>query len=212
MTPVEFFAILLPSSKCSRLKEYLISNQTRLNEQIRAQSLRVIDEEGQQLGVMSRDEALQTAKDQGLDLVEISPNAQPPVAKIVDWGKYSYKRTKQLQKQKRLAKNPGLKQMRSGLKIGEHDLGVKLRKVSEFLEAGHKVKITLFYRGREIAHKDIGFNLAEKIINQLSEIAVVEQTPQLMGKQLSFVLRSKPNAKAKDAQRDQEPDQDNQER
>jgi translation initiation factor IF-3 len=161
---------------------------------------------------MSRDSALQLAKDQGLDLVEISPTAVPPVVKIVNWGKYSYKRTKQLQKQKRLAKNPGLKQMRFGLKIGEHDLGVKLRKVVEFLEAGHKVKITLFYRGREIAHKDIGFTLADKVINQLNSQAVVEQPPQLLGKQLTFVLRSNPSAKAKDSQRNEEPDQDNEDR
>lgn len=139
---------------------------------------------------MPTHEALNIAREQGLDLVEISPNASPPVAKIVDWGKYSYQKTKQLQKQKKSAKNPGLKQIRSGLKIGEHDLGVKLRKVTDFLSAGHKVKITLFYRGREMAHKDIGFNLAQKIIDRLSDQATLEQAPQLMGKQLSFVLRA----------------------
>lgn len=125
-----------------------------------------------------------------MDVVEVSPNAVPPVVKIVDWGKYNYKRTKELQKQKRQAKNPDMKQMRSGLKIGDHDLDVKLRKVTEFLEAGHKVKITLFYRGREMAHKDIGFKLAEKILMRFGDTIVVEQQPQLNGKQLSFVLRS----------------------
>lgn len=139
---------------------------------------------------MSRQEALDLARNQELDLVEVSPNAKPPVVKVVDWGKYNYQRTKQLQKQKRNAKNPDMKQIRSGLKIGDHDLDVKLRKVEKFLEAGHKVKITLFYRGREMAHRDIGFQLADRIIEKLQEKAIVEQKPQMAGKQLSFVLRS----------------------
>ncbi len=139
------------------------------------------------------------AQEQDLDLVEISPNAKPPVAKIVDWGKFNYQRTKQLQKNKRNAKSLELKQMRLGLKISDHDLGVKMRKVTDFLESGHKVKIVLFFRGREMAHKDIGFKLAEKIIESFGEKAIVEQAPQLAGKQLSFVLRSNQNAKAKDA-------------
>lgn len=150
------------------------------------------------MGVMSRRDALDMARDRELDLVEVSPGADPPVCKIVDWGKYNYQKTKQLQKQKKTAKNPEIKQMRFGLKIGDHDLEVKLKKVTSFLEAGHKVKITLFYRGREMAHKDIGFKLAERVITSYGESIVVEQQPQLAGKQLNFVLRSN-NAKAKDA-------------
>lgn len=136
---------------------------------------------------------------QDLDLVEISPNADPPVAKIVDWGKFNYQKTKQAQKTKRAAKNLEVKQMRFGLKIGDHDLDVKLGKVKGFLEAGHKVKLTVFYRGRELAHKDLGFKLAERVIEILGEAIVVDQQPQLAGKQLSFVVRSNPHAKAKDA-------------
>jgi translation initiation factor IF-3 len=157
--------------------------------------LRVIDQNGSQLGVLSRAEALQLAADQELDLVEISPNADPPVAKIVDWGKYSYQRMKQMQKNKRNVKVQELKQMRSGLKIGEHDLDIKLKKVSDLLTEGHKVKITLFYRGRELAHKDIGFALAQRILDKLGETIVVDQAPQLNGKQLSFVIRSSNHAK-----------------
>lgn len=156
----------------------------------------MIDQDGKQLGVLSRAEALQAAIDQDLDLVEISPDASPPVAKIVDWGKYNYQRTKQLQKNKRNSKVLDVKQMRFGLKISEHDLGVKLRKVIDFLNAGHKVKITIFYRGRELAHKEIGFKLAEKIINDFGDTIVVDQTPQFAGKQLNFVIRSS-HAKAK---------------
>ena len=139
------------------------------------------------------------AQDQELDLVEISPDAKPPVAKIIDWGKYNYQRTKQQQKNKRNAKALEVKQMRLGLKIGEHDRAVKLGKVEKFLEVGHKVKVTVFFRGRELAHKDLGFKLAEKIISDFGDRIVVDQQPQLAGKQLSFVIRSNPNAKAKNA-------------
>ncbi len=133
--------------------------------------------------------------------MEVSPEANPPVAKIVDWGKYNYQRTKQLQKSRRNAKSPDLKQMRVGLKIGDHDLQVKLRKVTGFLEAGHKVKITVIYRGRELAHKDLGFKLADRIVADLGEAIIVDQTPQFAGRQLSFVIRIN-HAKAKNSQRD----------
>lgn len=160
--------------------------------------MRVVDEEGKQLGILSRAEALQLAADRELDLVEISPDANPPVVKIVDWGKYNYQRTKQMQKNKRNAKALEMKQMRFGLKISEHDLGVKMRKVTDFLEAGHKVKLTIFYRGRELAHKDLGFKLADKVIADFGDTIVVDQTPEFAGKQLNFVIRSN-HAKAKNA-------------
>lgn len=143
---------------------------------------------------------MQIAEQRDLDLVEISPEANPPVAKIVDWGKYNYQRTKQLQKNKRNAKALEVKQMRFGLKISEHDLGVKLKKVVDFLETGHKVKITVFYRGRELAHKELGFKLAEKVINDFGDAIIVDQAPQFAGRQLNFVIRSShAKAKAKDA-------------
>jgi translation initiation factor IF-3 len=148
---------------------------------------------------LSRAEALQLAEERELDLVEISPNADPPVVKIVDWGKFNYQKTKQQQANKRNTKVLDMKQMRFGLKIGDHDLEVKMKKVTGFLEAGHKVKITLFFRGRELAHKDIGFKLADRVINDIfGETIAVDQQPQLNGKQLSFVIRSN-NAKAKNA-------------
>jgi len=168
-----------------------ISKQPRLNNQIQASTLRVIDEDGKQLGVMSKQEALAMAAEQELDLVEISPDAKPPVVKIVDWGKYNYQRTKQLQKNRKAAKSAELKQMRFGLKISDHDLGVKMKKVQGFLEDGSKVKITIFYRGRELAHKDIGFTLADKVITDFGDTINVDQAPQLAGKQLNFVIRSK---------------------
>ena len=129
-----------------------------MNHAIRASSLRVIDEDGNQIGVMSKEEAISLAQSKDLDLVEISPNAKPPVAKVVDWGKYNYQKTKQLQKSKKNSKTFEVKQMRFSLKIGDHDLEIKLNKVKKFLDQGHKVKIVIFYRGRELAHKDIGFS------------------------------------------------------
>lgn len=123
--------------------------------------------------------------------MEVSPNAEPPVARIVDWGKYNYQRTKQAQKNRKHAKAVDLKQMRVGLKIGDHDLDVKLRKVNGFLEAGHKVRITVIYRGRELAHKELGYQLAERIQGLLGDDVVTDQPPQFAGRMLSFVVRKK---------------------
>jgi translation initiation factor IF-3 len=153
---------------------------------------------------MSRGEALRAAEAAGLDLVEISPEANPPVVKIVDWGKFNYQRTKQLQKNRRNTKTVEVKQMRFGLKISDHDLGVKLRKISDFLAEGHKVKIMVVYRGRENAHRDIGFKLADRVIESFGETIAVDQQPQLNGKQLIFVIRSTAHAQAKNPQRHEE--------
>jgi translation initiation factor IF-3 len=140
---------------------------------------------------MSRSEALKAAEDAGVDLVEISPNAAPPVAKVIDWGKYQYQKMKELQKSKKNSKPSELKQMRFGLKIGSGDLEIKLRKIRGFLEAGHKVRIQIFYRGREMAHKELGYEMIDKIIVLLENDAILEQKPQMAGRNLSIVVRSK---------------------
>lgn len=140
---------------------------------------------------MSRGEALQAAEDAGVDLVEISPNANPPVAKVTDWGKYQYQRMKEQQKNKRNSKASELKQMRFGLKIGSGDLDIKLRKIRSFLDAGHKVRIQIFYRGREMAHKELGYEMMDRITERLEDVAIVEQKPQMAGRNLSVVVRSK---------------------
>jgi len=140
---------------------------------------------------MSLRDALQAAEDAGLDLVEISPNANPPVAKIIDWGKFQYQKMKDQQRNKRAAKASDLKQMRFGLKIGSGDLEVKLRKIKTFLADGHKVRIQVVYKGREMAHKEIGYELIDKIMSQLEEDAILEQKPQIAGRNLSVVIRSK---------------------
>jgi translation initiation factor IF-3 len=168
-----------------------ISKSIRINEEIRANELRVIGSDGEQLGIMSRNDALKAAEEAGVDLVEISPNAAPPVAKIVDWGKYQYQKMKELQKSKKNSKPSELKQMRFGLKIGAGDLEIKLRKIRSFLAAGHKVRIQIFYRGREMAHKELGFEMIDRIVALLEDEAILEQKPQMAGRNLSIVVRSK---------------------
>ena len=151
----------------------------------------MIGPEGEQLGILSRKEALLEAEKAGLDLVEISPNASPPVAKIVDWGKFQYQKMKELQRNKKNAKTTDIKQMRLGLKIGQHDLDIKLRKIREFLSEGDKVKIMIVFRGREMAHQEIGHELMKKILEIMAEDAIVEGSPTMAGRNLSVTVRSK---------------------
>ncbi|MFZ1243162.1 MAG: translation initiation factor IF-3 [Candidatus Saccharimonas sp.] len=177
--------------KTLKVKESTISTSTRINEAIRAKELRVIGANGEQLGIMSRLDALNLAHEAGVDLVEFSPNANPPVVKVIDWGKYQYQKMKEQQKNRRSNKASELKQMRFGLKIGSNDLEIKLRKIRKFLSEGHKVKILIFFRGREMAHKELGYVLIEKVASALEDEAVVEQKPLMAGRNLSIVIRSK---------------------
>lgn len=134
---------------------------------------------------------MQAAKDAGVDLVEISPHADPPVAKIIDWGKYQYQKMKEQQRSRRSVKSTDLKQMRMGLKIGANDLDIKLRKIKSFLLDGHKVKIMVVFKGREMAHKELGYDMIKRITDLLGEDAVTEQDAQMAGRNLSIVVRSK---------------------
>ena len=149
---------------------------------------------------MSRKEAFDKARDAGLDLVEISPTATPPVAKIVDWGKYQYQKMKEQQRNKKNARSSEIKQMRLGLKIGQNDLNIKLRKIRKFLLDGDKVKIQIIFRGREMAHPEVGQDLLGRILDQLSDVAIADNKPTMAGRNLNIIIRSNPNAKAKDTQ------------
>ena len=151
----------------------------------------MIDESGTQTGVVPIAEALAAATAAGLDLVEIAPNANPPVAKIVDWGKWRYQQTKIEQKARKKHRVQDVKQMRFGLKIGQHDREVKLRKVRGFLEEGDKVKLSIFFRGREMAHPELGHKLLDSLVAELSDISVVDQEAQMLGKYLNLTLRKK---------------------
>ena len=139
---------------------------------------------------MSRNDALKAAEEAGLDLVEISPTASPPVAKIIDWGKFQYQKMKEQQRARKHAKVSDLKQIRFGMKIGQNDLDIKLRKIRSFLEDGDKVRVQIFYRGRENAHQELGYDLMNKITTALGEDVVVEQKPQINGRNLGMIIRS----------------------
>jgi translation initiation factor IF-3 len=166
-----------------------------LNREISAQTVRLVDADGSQRGVVSLSEALDAASEAGLDLAEIAPNAEPPVVKILDWGKYRYEQTKQLAKSRKTQKQVEVKQVRLGLKIGEHDLQVKLTRVRKFLDQGDKVKISLLFRGREITRPELGRAILSRVMEQLEEVAVQEQAPQLSGRDLNMIVGSKKDIK-----------------
>jgi translation initiation factor IF-3 len=142
---------------------------------------------------MSSKEAQLLAREAGVDLVEIAANANPPVVKVIDWGKYQYQKMKEEAKNRKKAreKQSELKQMKIGLKISDNDLNIKIRKIREFLEDGDHVKILIVFRGREMAHKELGQELLDKVLNALAEIAIVEGKPQLSGRNLSVGIRKK---------------------
>ena len=171
-------------------------NKIRLNREISAQTVRLVDVDGSQRGIVSLREALDIAAEAGLDLAEIAPSAQPPVVKVLDWGKYRYEQTKQMAKSRKNQKQVEVKQVRLGLKIGEHDLQVKLNRAIKFLEQGHKVKISLLFRGREITRPELGRAILDRVMTRLEEVAVQEQAPQLSGRDLNMILGPKKDAKA----------------
>lgn len=140
---------------------------------------------------MSSQEALALAKEAGLDLVEISPNAKPPVVKIIDWGKYQYQKMKEQSRANKKAKSSELKQIRLGLKIGENDLNVKVRKILELTANGDRVKIMIVFRGREMAHREVGTALMERIVAKLGEQIVIDGKAQMNGRNLIFTVRQK---------------------
>ncbi len=142
---------------------------------------------------MSSKEAQLLAREAGVDLVEIAANANPPVVKIIDWGKYQYQKMKEEAKNRKKAreKQSELKQMKIGLKISDNDLNIKIRKIREFLEDGDHVKILIVFRGREMAHKELGQELLDKVLNELAENAIVEGKPQMSGRNLSVGIRKK---------------------
>ena len=179
----------------SREERTIIKNQTRtrLNGEIRYPEVRVIGSNGEQLGIMSSREAQLLANEQGVDLVEIAANANPPVVKIIDWGKFQYQKMKEEAKNRKKAreKQSELKQMKIGLKISDNDLNIKVRKIRSFLDDGDRVKIMIVFRGRELAHKEIGSELLNKVTGLLGDDIVMEGKTQLNGRNLSVQARKK---------------------
>ena len=155
--------------------------------------MRVIGTNGEQLGIMSSREAQLLARENGVDLVEIAGNANPPVVRIIDWGKFQYQKMKEEAKNRKKAreKQSELKQMKIGLKISDNDLNIKIRKIKSFLEDGDHCKIMITFRGRELAHKELGSTLLDRILAELAEVASVEGKPQFAGRNLSVGVRKK---------------------
>jgi translation initiation factor IF-3 len=160
----------------------------RVNEEIRVPQVRLIDQDGEMLGVMSARDAIQRAYSVGLDLLEISPNADPPVCKILDFGKFKYEQQKKKNEAKKRQKVIEIKEVKVRPNIDENDYQVKLRAMKSFIEEGDKVKVTLRFRGREMAHQDIGVRVLERIRGDLDGTTKVEQMPKMENRQMVMVL------------------------
>ncbi len=164
---------------------------TNINRKIRAREVRVIDPDGEQIGVVPIETALATAADLGLDLVEVSPNANPPVCKIMDYGRYKYEQTKKKQEAKKKQTTFQVKEIKVRPKTGDHDLQVKMGHIRKFLGKKDKVKVTVLFRGREITLSDRGRELLQRIAAEFEDIAVVEQYPKFEGRTMMMVLSPK---------------------
>ena len=168
-----------------------VTKRVRRNEEIEATEVRVIRADGEQAGVMSLTEAIALAKEEALDLVEVSPMAEPPVCRVMDFGKYLFEQNKKNQTAKRKQKQVHVKEIKFRPGTDEGDYQIKLRKLVEFLEIGDKTKITLRFRGREMAHKELGAQLLARVRDDLDEYGVVEQMPQMEGRQMVMVMSPK---------------------
>lgn len=161
------------------------------NEEIRVSEVRVVDQEGKQLGIMPTKDALELAYSKKLDLILVAPNANPPVAKIMDYGKYKYELAKREKKAKKNQKIIEVKQMKFRIKIDEHDYQTKVRHIKRFLEQGNKVRVVIMFRGRELAFVDKGKEILERVISDLKDIATVEKPPKLEGRDMWMMLKPK---------------------
>src|SRR5579862_10069824 len=170
-------------------------DRVRVNERIRVREIRVIDDTGSQLGIMPPPQALAIAKQKGLDLVEISPTANPPVCRIMDFGKYQYQEQKRAREAKKHQKVIDVKEIKFRPKVDEHDYQFKKKHIERFLADGDKVKATIFFRGREMAHPEIGRRILERLITELTDVAIAESMPRMEGNQLHTILAPKPGGK-----------------
>ena len=163
----------------------------RVNEMIRVREVRLIDDEGTQLGIVPTPEALRMAKDKDLDLVEVSPNANPPVCKILDYGKYRFEQEKKLRDSKKNQKVLKLKEIRMQPKIGSGDLDTKAKHIQEFLDEGDKVKVTIRFRGRELAHTELGFDVLNEVLKRLTSAYNVDKAAAMDGRNMSMTISPK---------------------
>ena len=183
-------------------------NEPRSNEKIRAREVRLVDADGSQVGIVTIADALERAQRQDLDLVEVAPQANPPVCRIMDYGKFRYEESQRLKESRKKTVQITMKEVKFRPKIGKGDFDTKVRHMHEFLEEGHKVKVTLQFRGREVAHPELGTKILDAVIEQLGPIAKVDSQARLEGRNMTMVLSpekktpkktDKPNAPAESA-------------
>lgn len=160
----------------------------RRNELIRARELRVIGPEGEQLGILARNDALAAAKEAGMDLVEVASTAEPPVCRIMDYGKFKYETQKKKQEAKKRQTVVQIKEIKVRPKTDDHDYETKVRHIRRFIEEGDRCKVTVFFRGREIVHKDRGLSILERVVQDTLDIAKVDQEPRAEGRTLQMLL------------------------
>ncbi len=185
------FAVSEPvATRASFERGATISRDLRVNEMIRIPQVRVIDDEGNQLGVMPTPRALEMAQERGLDLVEVAPMAAPPVARFLDFGQYKYELTKREKENKRRQRSVTFKEVRLSPKIGVGDFATKMHRAVEFLEEGDRIKVTVRFRGRELSHPELGRVLLERFAKQVEEHGVIERAPVLEGKSMFIVMAS----------------------
>ncbi len=168
-----------------------VKSGPRYNQMITSDKVRVIDENGENLGVMYTREAIEQAAEVGLDLVEVSPNADPPVCKFLDVGKYRYEAQKKANAARKSQKTQEIKEIKMRPNIDDHDYDVKMRAMHRFIEEGDKVKVTLRFRGRELSHQQLGMNLLRRVQEDIAEIAKVEAYPRMEGRQMLMVVSPK---------------------
>src|ERR1700737_1999961 len=168
------------------------TRETRVNERIRAREVRLIDENGEMIGVMPPGRALDIARERNLDLVEISPNALPPVCKLMDYGKYKYEQAKKENEARKNQKTITLKEIRMRPRTDEHDIDVKTRKIQQFLAEGDRVRVSVQFRGAEMRHPDIGRKLLDEIAEVLKGSAIIERTPSMEGRMMSMIVSRAP--------------------
>ena len=173
------------------MEVFTIAIDHQINEQIRDSSIRVVSEDGEQLGVMSSREAMSIAEEKGLDLVKVSPTAKPPVCKIMDYGKFRFEQSKKLKEAKKNQKVIVLKEMRLSATIDTHDLEVKAKIVNKFLKSGDKVKISIRFKGRQMAHTEKGLQMMDKFYAMVEENAVIEKRAKLEGRNMFMILAPK---------------------
>jgi translation initiation factor IF-3 len=182
------FASFRKNLNCTIRRCVISKDKTNINQAIRASQVRVIDDEGGQLGVMDLASALQASAEQGLDLVEVSPNADPPVCRIMDYGKYKYQQSKRAAEAKKKQARVELKEVKLRPKTDEHDYQFKVKNAKRFLTEGNKVKVTIMFRGREVTHPEFGRRILERVAADVAELAQIESQPNMSGRFMSMVL------------------------